>query len=59
MTTGQHIAKIWLTNKLSATLVIPIDFARKHGLDTPSHVIVEDSEKGILIRRLKLDDEEK
>ena len=52
----QEISKIWMTNKLSATLVIPIKFARKHKLDKPSHVIVEDSEKGIIIRRLNIEE---
>ena len=54
---GQQISKIWLTNKVSATLIIPIKFARKHNLDKPSHVVVEDSEKGIFIRRLKVEEE--
>jgi hypothetical protein len=49
------LSKIWLTNKLSATLIIPIDIARKHGLAEPSHVVVEDTDQGILIRKLKME----
>ncbi len=48
------IAKTFLTNKLSATLIIPIEIARKHGLDAPSHVLVEDTPEGILIRKLEV-----
>ena len=35
----------YLTGKLSATLVIPIDIAKKHGLDNPSNVVIEETEK--------------
>jgi hypothetical protein len=41
----------YLTGKLSATLVIPIDIAKKHGLDNPSNVVVEETENGILLRK--------
>jgi bifunctional DNA-binding transcriptional regulator/antitoxin component of YhaV-PrlF toxin-antitoxin module len=52
------IAPIFLTNKISATLIIPIEIARRHGLDRPSHVVVEDTKDGILIRKLRLAAEE-
>ena len=48
------ISKTFLTNKLSATIIIPIEIARKHGLDEPSHVVVEDTSQGILIRKLEV-----
>ena len=48
------IAPIFLTNKISATLIIPIEIARRHGLDRPSHVVIEDTEDGILIRKLRV-----
>ncbi|HEY7082235.1 MAG TPA: hypothetical protein VH500_21295 [Nitrososphaeraceae archaeon] len=48
------IAPIFLTNKISATLIIPIEIARRHGLDRPSHVVVEDTKDGILIRKLQV-----
>jgi hypothetical protein len=50
----KRIAHIWLSGNLSATLVIPIEIARRKGLDQPSNVIVEETEIGILIRKLEL-----
>lgn len=50
----KEISKIFLTNKLSATLIIPIELARKHGLNEPSHVTVEETPQGILIRKLEV-----
>jgi hypothetical protein len=50
---SKGLSKIWLTNKLSATLIIPLDIARKHGLAEPSHVVVEEHPEGILIRKLE------
>ena len=48
-------SKTFLSGKLSATLIIPIEIARRHRLHEPSHVIVEERPDGILIRRLELD----
>jgi hypothetical protein len=48
----KEIIKTWLTGKQSCTLVIPKDFAKEYGLDEPSHVIVEGTAEGILIRKL-------
>ena len=48
------VAKIFLTNKISATLIITIGTARKYGLTESSHVVVEETEKGILIRKINL-----
>jgi hypothetical protein len=54
--TAKGLSKVWLTNKISATLIIPIDIARKYDLNEPSHVVVEErpEEKGILIKKLDL-----
>jgi len=41
-----------LTGKLSTTLNIPLDIARKHGLHKPSNVIVEETENGIKIKEM-------
>ena len=35
-------------------LVIPKDFAKEYGLDEPSHVVVEGTSEGILIRKLMM-----
>ena len=47
MLENKRIRSTFLSGKLSATLVIPIDIARRHGLDQPS--------QGILIRKLDLE----
>jgi hypothetical protein len=51
------ISKIWLTNDVSATLIIPVEVAKKHGLTKGNHVLVEDTDHGILIRKLNLEAE--
>ncbi|MFZ0510762.1 MAG: hypothetical protein WAM14_04075 [Candidatus Nitrosopolaris sp.] len=51
----KEVTKIFLSGRLSSTLIIPIEMARRYGLDQPSHVIVEETPDGILIRRLELD----
>jgi bifunctional DNA-binding transcriptional regulator/antitoxin component of YhaV-PrlF toxin-antitoxin module len=43
-----------LSGRLSATLVIPIEIARRHGLKKPAHVIVEEKPEGILLRKLEI-----
>ncbi len=48
----KEIAKTWLAGKNSCTLIIPKEVAKSYGLDEPSHVIVEGTDEGILIRKL-------
>jgi hypothetical protein len=50
----KKITSIFLTGKVSATMVIPIETARKYGLVEGSHVIIEEASEGILIRKLEL-----
>jgi hypothetical protein len=50
----KEIAPIFLSNKISSTLIIPISIARRYGLDKPSHVILEEKEEGILIKKLNI-----
>jgi hypothetical protein len=50
--TRKKVTNIFLTGKVSATMVIPIDTARKYGLVEGSHVTVEETPSGILIRKL-------
>ena len=54
----KQIRKTFLSGKLSATLVIPIEVARKYGLEKPAHVVVEEIDDGILIRKLRFNDHE-
>ncbi|HSF00554.1 MAG TPA: hypothetical protein VLA48_06625 [Nitrososphaeraceae archaeon] len=48
----KKVTHTFLSGRLSSTLIIPIETARKYGLDQPSNVIVEEREDGILIRKL-------
>ena len=48
----KKITSIFLSNGKSATMIIPIDLARKYSIDRPSHVTIEDTQNGILIKKL-------
>jgi len=48
----KRISPIFLSNRLSSTLIIPIDLARKYSIDRPSHVTIEDTQNGLLIKKL-------
>ena len=51
----KRVTHTFLSGKVSATVILPIEIARKYGLDKPSNVVVEEvADKGILIRRLDL-----
>jgi hypothetical protein len=56
VTTNQRkkITHIFLTGKVSATMVIPIDTAKRYGLGDGSNVMVEEVPTGILIRKLEI-----
>jgi hypothetical protein len=47
-----RIVPIFLSNGLSSTVIIPIELARKYNIDRPSHVTIEDTQNGILIKKL-------
>ena len=51
---SKEIIKTWLTGRSSCTMVIPKDFAKEYGLDQPTHVVIEGTPNGILVRKLKL-----
>jgi hypothetical protein len=50
----KKVTHTFLSGRLSATLIIPIETARKYGLDKPVNVIVEEKEDGIFIKKLEL-----
>jgi hypothetical protein len=50
----KKVTHTFLSGRLSATLIIPIDTARKYGLDRPANVVVEEKNDGILIRKLEI-----
>jgi hypothetical protein len=54
MSEFKKITHIFLSGKLSSTLIIPIDIARKKGLDKPTNVTVEEMSDGIFIRKLEV-----
>ena len=54
MTELKKVTHTFLSGKMSSTVIIPISVARKYGLDKPSNVVVEETEQGILIRRINL-----
>jgi hypothetical protein len=49
----KKIVPVFLSNKISSTLIIPIATARRFGLDKPSHVILEEKDDGIMIKKLE------
>lgn len=54
MREDQKIHFTYLTGRLSATLIIPIELARRHGLTKASNVIVEETTNGLLLRSKNL-----
>ena len=50
----KKIIPIFLSGKKSATMIIPIETARKYELDRPSNVFLEERPDGILIRKLEI-----
>ena len=51
---AKKTSQTFTTGKFSTALIIPIDIARKNGLDNHATVIVEDTENGILVRKIEL-----
>jgi hypothetical protein len=50
----REITRTFITGQNSCTLIIPKSVALEYGLTSPSHVVVERIEEGILIRKLKI-----
>ncbi len=50
----KEIVKTFLAGHASCTLVIPRRLAIKYGLQKPAHVILEEKENGIFLRKLEL-----
>jgi bifunctional DNA-binding transcriptional regulator/antitoxin component of YhaV-PrlF toxin-antitoxin module len=50
---SKEITKTWISGQSSCTLIIPKSVAREYGLVEPSHVIVQGTPEGILIRKLE------
>jgi hypothetical protein len=56
MSEFKKVTHVFLSGKLSSTLIIPIDTARKYGLDKPANVIVEEQKHGILIKKVNIEE---
>ena len=54
MSEFKKITHVFLSGKLSSTLIIPIDIARKKGLDKPTNVVVEETVDGVFIKKLEV-----
>jgi len=50
----KKIASTFVSNGISSTVIIPIELARKYAIDKPSHVTIEDTQDGILIKKLEI-----
>jgi antitoxin component of MazEF toxin-antitoxin module len=55
----KEITKTWISGQNSCTLIIPKSVAKEYGLESPTHVVVERTDKGILIRKLEILEEGK
>jgi hypothetical protein len=53
-TERKKVTSIFTSGRVSATMVIPIDTAKKYGLADGSHVTIEELQDGILIRKLQI-----
>ena len=53
-TDAKRITNTYISGHNSCTLVIPKSIATECGLDSPSHVVVERTKDGILIRKLEI-----
>ena len=51
---GIEIAKTWISGTRSVTLILERSIAEKYGLTEPSHVVLEATEEGILIKKLEV-----
>ena len=48
----KKISRTFLSGRLSCTIVIPIELARKYQIDRPTFVAFEELDSGILIRKV-------
>ena len=54
----KEITHTWASGagEQSISMLIPKAIARKHGMDKPASIIVEETDAGILIRKFDLED---
>jgi hypothetical protein len=49
---NEKIRFTYLTGKLTATLILPMEVAKKHGLTKASDITVEETSEGLLIKKI-------
>lgn len=52
----KKLTTTYLSGKLSTTIIIPIEIARRFGIDKPSYVSVEETPEGILVKKVNISD---
>jgi len=52
-TNKTEIGKVWLTNEISATVIIPMEIAKRHQLQKGDHILFQDTGDGIFMKKLK------
>jgi hypothetical protein len=53
-TNTKNVAQAYASGKFSTLIVIPIEISRKLRIDKPSNLTVEETNDGILIKKLKI-----
>lgn len=48
------ITRVFLSNKVSSTITIPVELARKYAITAPNYVQVFDTKNGILVKPLQV-----
>ena len=48
----KKVTHTFIQGKISTCIIIPIDVARRKGIDKPANVTVEETADGILIKKL-------
>ena len=54
----KHITKLWLSGDGYSTCIIPKVIAKEYGLSKPCYVIIEKTIGGLLIKKLRIGDDE-
>jgi predicted regulator of Ras-like GTPase activity (Roadblock/LC7/MglB family) len=52
----RDVTTTFTTGNHSTTMIISKEIAKRYGIDEPSHVVIEGTDQGILIRKLNLDE---
>jgi Antidote-toxin recognition MazE, bacterial antitoxin len=52
----KYVKPIFVSGQNSSTIILPKKLAREHGLEYGSHVVIESTPNGILIRKIDLEE---